>query len=84
MHSEDVADHEFFEVKMNELRMRMQQKHDNDAVEYVDMTVRFEQRHKDILDRFGRYPHRNKVMERDTTKEEEEYLQSGGETFGTG
>jgi uncharacterized protein (DUF924 family) len=34
-------------------------------------------RHRDILVRFGRYPHRNKALERQSTPEELEYLASG-------
>lgn len=38
--------------------------------------------HKRIIDRFGRYPHRNEVLGRKLTAEEEGYLREGGETFG--
>lgn len=37
--------------------------------------------HKRIIDRFGRYPHRNAILGRASTPEEEEYLRSGGKTF---
>lgn len=43
-----------------------------------------ERRHRVIIEQFGRYPHRNKAMGREATKEEEEYLASGGETFSAG
>jgi len=42
----------------------------------------FEKRHHDIIKRFGRYPHRNEALGRETTAEEREYLLGGGETFG--
>lgn len=38
--------------------------------------------HKRIIDRFGRYPHRNEVLGRKSTEEEVKYLTGGGETFG--
>lgn len=38
--------------------------------------------HKAIVDRFGRYPHRNKVLGRESTPEEIAYLEQGGATFG--
>ena len=38
--------------------------------------------HRDIIQRFGRYPHRNFVLGRTSTPEEIEYLESGAETFG--
>ncbi|HHP7232305.1 MAG TPA: DUF924 family protein [Xenococcaceae cyanobacterium] len=34
-------------------------------------------RHRDILTQFGRHPHRNKALERQSTPEELEYLASG-------
>lgn len=43
--------------------------------------LRFEQRHKDIVDRFGRYPHRNKILGRESTEEEIEFLKQPGSGF---
>ncbi len=34
--------------------------------------------HADIIRRFGRFPHRNPVLNRDTTKDEQDFLDSGG------
>lgn len=34
--------------------------------------------HLDVIRRFGRFPHRNEVLGRETTPEEEAYLASGG------
>lgn len=45
-------------------------------------TFDFEKRHKVIIERFGRYPHRNQALGRVSTPEEIEYLENGGETFG--
>ena len=41
----------------------------------------FELRHKVIIDRFGRYPHRNEVTGRLSTREELEFLQQPGSRF---
>lgn len=41
----------------------------------------FEIRHKAIIDRFGRYPHRNKVLGRNSTAEETAFLQQPGSSF---
>lgn len=38
--------------------------------------------HRDIIQRFGRYPHRNFILGRISTPDEIEYLESGAETFG--
>ncbi|MGY4827123.1 DUF924 family protein [Sphaerotilaceae bacterium SBD11-9] len=41
----------------------------------------FELRHKAIVDRFGRYPHRNAVLGRESTAEELAFLQQPGSRF---
>jgi uncharacterized protein (DUF924 family) len=41
----------------------------------------FELKHKAIIDRFGRYPHRNEILGRDSTAEELEFLQQAGSSF---
>lgn len=38
------------------------------------------QHHRDIVRRFGRFPHRNAILGRPTTAEETEYLANGGYT----
>ena len=41
----------------------------------------FELRHKAIVDRFGRYPHRSAVLGRASTPEEIEFLKTPGSSF---
>lgn len=41
----------------------------------------FELRHKAIIDRFGRYPHRNAILGRPSTLEEAAFLQTPGSSF---
>jgi uncharacterized protein (DUF924 family) len=41
----------------------------------------FELKHKAIVDRFGRYPHRNAVLGRQSTSEELAFLQQPGSSF---
>jgi uncharacterized protein (DUF924 family) len=36
------------------------------------------QRHRDIIMRFGRFPHRNAILGRETTPQEQRYLDEGG------
>jgi uncharacterized protein (DUF924 family) len=43
--------------------------------------LEFERRHKAIVDRFGRYPHRNAVLGRTSTPEEIEFLKTPGSSF---
>ncbi len=44
-------------------------------------TLDYELRHKEIIDRFGRYPHRNDVLDRDSTDEEEAFLRQPNSSF---
>ena len=37
--------------------------------------------HRDIIERFGRFPHRNKVLGRASTPEETEFLKQPGSSF---
>lgn len=43
--------------------------------------LEYAKRHKDIIERFGRFPHRNRILGRKNTVEEDEFLENGGETF---
>ncbi|MGM8909716.1 DUF924 family protein [Psychrobacter sp. 1U1] len=44
-------------------------------------TLDFEHRHKDIIDQFGRFPHRNGVLDRESTDAEEEFLKQPNSSF---
>ncbi len=44
-------------------------------------SLEFEIKHKNIIDKFGRYPHRNKVLGRKSTDEEIEFLNQPGSGF---
>ncbi len=41
----------------------------------LKLNLEFEYKHKKIIDRFGRYPHRNKVLGRTSTSEEIAFLE---------
>lgn len=47
----------------------------------LEENFNFEIRHKDIIDRFGRYPHRNEILGRESTAEELEFLSQPGSAF---
>lgn len=40
----------------------------------IQSNLDFEYKHKEIIDRFGRYPHRNAILGRQSTKDEIEFL----------
>jgi uncharacterized protein (DUF924 family) len=62
-HSEDLADQE----RAVELMRRIGEAHAAGAM-----------RHRDIIRRFGRFPHRNPILGRATTAEEQNFLDQGG------
>ncbi len=45
--------------------------------EYLD----FARRHRDVIARFGRFPHRNKILGRESTIEESAFLSEPGSSF---
>jgi uncharacterized protein (DUF924 family) len=47
----------------------------------MESNLESERRHKAIIDRFGRYPHRNRVLGRVSTPEELDFLAREGSSF---
>jgi uncharacterized protein (DUF924 family) len=43
--------------------------------------LEYEIKHKVIIDRFGRYPHRNEILGRQSTHEERDFLEGPGSSF---
>ncbi len=67
MHSESIVIHEAAEVLYRQ---------------YGDSsTLEFELKHKHIIERFGRYPHRNEILGRISTDEEIAFLKQPGSSF---
>ena len=62
-HSEDIAD--------QKLSVEL---HKANAASYLEYAVD----HYDIIERFGRFPHRNGPLGRETTPEEKAFLENGG------
>jgi uncharacterized protein (DUF924 family) len=77
MHSEDIEVQEqcvrLFEAWRGEL--------DGDLQERVAWNLRFAEQHRDIVRRFGRFPHRNALLGRASTEEELEFLKQPGSSF---
>lgn len=44
-------------------------------------TIEFATRHYQVIERFGRFPHRNKILGRTSTPEEIEFLEKPGSSF---
>lgn len=77
MHSERLVDQErcieLFENFASEL--------EGDAQKRIQGNVNYAVKHRDIVARFGRFPHRNKILGRTSTAEEERFLTQPGSSF---
>lgn len=77
MHSEALVDQEscirHFEHLCGEL--------EGDAAKAIANNVDYAIRHRDIVARFGRFPHRNALVNRSTTDEEAAFLEEPGSSF---
>lgn len=49
----------------------------------IGTNLKYAELHRDIIRRFGRFPHRNAILGRASTAEEIAYLDNGGAYFGT-
>ena len=67
MHSESLAIHEIA------IELYSQ--------EGLENNLDFEKKHKDIIEKFGRYPHRNQILGRKSSAEEIDFLQQEGSSF---
>ena len=70
-HSEDVADQEICVDRMRSL----------EAFEETRGLTGWAVRHRDVIRRFGRFPHRNAILGRTSTPEEIEFLKQPGSGF---
>ena len=70
-HSEDI------EEQRRSLELFAQFKDDPIAKSYVD----YAQKHFDVIEKFGRFPHRNKILSRQSTAAELEFLSQPGSSF---
>ncbi|WP_404418035.1 DUF924 family protein [Marinospirillum sp.] len=47
----------------------------------LENNLKYERQHRAIIERFGRYPHRNALLGRDSTPEEQAFLKQPGSSF---
>ena len=79
-HREDVAEQD---RGLGLLRVLRQQA-DPAWHAYVERSIAGWARHRDVVARFGRFPHRNAVLGRDSTTDELAHLAADGRRFGQG
>lgn len=77
MHSEALSDQE----RCIELYKAFALELEGEKRKEVEMNVDYAIRHRDIVARFGRFPHRNEILGRPSTPEELEFLKMPGSGF---
>ena len=78
MHSENKADTRQCIIEYTKIDKQMESEGvDNN----MQMNIKFAQDHDVIVQTFGRYPARNKALDRESTEDEMEYLKTA-ETYG--
>ncbi|NJN71476.1 MAG: DUF924 domain-containing protein [Limnothrix sp. RL_2_0] len=70
-HSENLED------QRRSLKLFARLSDDPDAQSYID----YAQRHFDVIEQFGRFPHRNQILGRTSTPAEQDFLQQPGSSF---
>lgn len=77
MHSEDLS---VQKQGLEHFRLLKDKCHDY-AKDSMERVYDFALRHHDIVERFGRFPHRNHILGRESTPDEQEFLQQPGSSF---
>lgn len=78
-HSEDLADQHLCVSVFDKLQTRFPDR----AQAFAD-SADYARKHLEIIVKFGRFPHRNQILGRAATEEEEQFLHQGGARFGQG
>ena len=78
MHSEDLATHRDGRAQFVSARDAARS---DETAKALGMAVDYMDRHTTIIERFGRYPHRNAILGRQTTEAEAAFLEGPGSSF---
>ncbi len=81
MHSEELADQDAGVAGFETLIAAFESADNPRAAESLRKNLTFTHQHRDIVARFGRFPHRNDILGRETTAEEREFLTQPGSSF---
>jgi uncharacterized protein (DUF924 family) len=76
-HSEALADQDRAVALFNALHEAVAPENKKLFAGYLD----FAARHRAVIERFGRFPHRNRILERDSTAAEVAFLREPGSSF---
>jgi uncharacterized protein (DUF924 family) len=77
MHSERLVDQD----RCSELFAQFHDEAKGRLREELANNLAFAQRHRDVIARFGRFPHRNQVLGRSSSSEEQSFLSQPGSSF---
>ncbi len=72
------------QAKSREIYQRLAEAVSPTYKETFETIAQFAELHADIVEQFGRFPHRNKLLSRENSSKEEEYLAADGPDFGQG
>ena len=82
-HSEDIEVHNQLDGLLEDLQHDLKKQPGCAGSKTIlENQLKSEREHREILDRFGRYPHRNGALSRKSTEDEIKFLSEGGATFG--
>jgi uncharacterized protein (DUF924 family) len=76
-HSEDINDQDRSVELFRDLVATVPQEHRETFAGFLDYAVR----HREVIRRFGRFPHRNQILGREPTPEEKVFLDQPGSSF---
>lgn len=80
MHSERLVDQDEMIIRFEAITAEAERRASPNLA-YFRNALDFAHRHRDIVARFGRFPHRNAILGRPSTREEEAFLREDGSAF---
>ena len=80
MHSERLADQDEMVIRFDAIAAEAERRASPNLA-YFRNALDFAHRHRDIVARFGRFPHRNVLLGRISTPDEEAFLKEDGSSF---
>lgn len=77
-HSENIHYQELALAKFGEVCWECREGQYKENHGFMKIGLAYAWKHFEVIDKFGRFPHRNKALGRENTEEEEKYLAEGG------
>ncbi|MGO5000648.1 DUF924 family protein [Oceanisphaera sp. W20_SRM_FM3] len=86
MHSESIKIHEVAQVLFTQNADPSQTSQSNESESTSELvgaksSLKYQTAHRDIIQRFGRYPHRNAILGRESSAEEQAFLKQPNSSF---